>query len=300
MSCEVCNSIVERDDIPHVVRKCKGCGRNLHVVEPGPHGRGIQIRASDQFVMPQSAIAMSLNPLQSKGQFTRYGLAWFAERTHLADLPTKRDEMPAEIERLEKSSDDLLKASPLLAGFDLENPAHTGEIVVALQARRDSSEWWAFLQGSFISLLRSAIEAGDPMRAVWAMGCVERCRAMLLFKQELEEVVWMGQSAKRIVDLLAIWDAHKENADEAFWQATLSENVYALSQLFAVPLVFVGESAYVGGMGVDRKSARLVDYLFSHESSKEAVLVEIKTPTAALLGKAYRGTFRLRQSSLGL
>jgi hypothetical protein len=108
----------------------------------------------------------------------------------------------------------------------------------------------------------------------------------------LEEVVWMGQSAKRIVDLLAIWDAHKENADEAFWQATLSENVYALSQLFAVPLVFVGESAYVGGMGVDRKSAKLVDYLFSHESSKEAVLVEIKTPTAALLGKAYRGTFR--------
>jgi hypothetical protein len=145
--------------------------------------------------------------------------------------------------------------------------------------------------GMFISVLRDATEKNDVQQAVWAMGCVERCRSMLLFKEHLEEVVWMGQSAKRVVDILRTWDNNKENADEGFWQITFRQNVYAISQVFAVPLVFIQESAYVGGMTVDRKNARLVDYLFSEESSQEAVLVEIKTPATKLLGRRYRGTY---------
>ena len=115
---------------------------------------------------------------------------------------------------------------------------------------------------------------------------------MLLFKEHLEEVVWMGQSAKRVVDILHTWDNNKTNADEGFWQITFRENVYAISQVFAVPLVFIGEAAYVGGMSIDRQNAKLVDYLFSQESSQEAVLVEIKTPATKLLGAKYRGTYR--------
>ena len=114
---------------------------------------------------------------------------------------------------------------------------------------------------------------------------------MLVFKEHLEEVVWMGQSAKRVVDILRTWDNNKTNADEGFWQITFRENVYAISQVFAVPLVFIQEAAYVGGMSIDRRNAKLVDYLFSQESSREAVLVEIKTPATKLLAK-YRGTYR--------
>jgi hypothetical protein len=146
--------------------------------------------------------------------------------------------------------------------------------------------------GTFISFLRGATEKSDVQQAVWAMGCVERCRAMLLFKEHLEEVVWMGQSAKRVVDILHRWDNNKTNADEGFWQITFRENVYAISQVFAVPLVFIQEAAYIGGMNVDRQNAKLVDYLFSRESSQEAVLVEIKTPATKLLGPKYRGTYR--------
>jgi antiviral defense system Shedu protein SduA len=54
-------------------------------------------------------------------------------------------------------------------------------------------------------------------------------------------------------------------------------------------VVFIQERAYVGGLKVDRSEAKFVDYLFSAESSREAILIEIKTPASRLLGAEYRG-----------
>jgi len=111
---------------------------------------------------------------------------------------------------------------------------------------------------------------------------------MQIFKEHLEEVVWMGQSARRLLSLLSIWERNRENGNESFWQQTLTDNSYALSQIFSYPVVFIRDQAYVGGMNVDRKGAKIVDYLLSRQSSHEALLVEIKTPTTRLLGKKYR------------
>ncbi|HNC91765.1 MAG TPA: DUF4263 domain-containing protein [Anaerolineales bacterium] len=292
MTCPQCENIVERPDLPHTVRRCEGCGRELRIHEPGAHGIGFNIRKGDQVVIPEGWLKLSLNPLKSSGRFSRYGLQWFAEQIHLEELPKKKNDIAAEIDRLETKCDQILEASDLLAGLDLANPDHTDQIIAKLRERQDSIEWWAFLMGTFISFLRDATEKCDVLQAVWAMGCVERCRSMLLFKEHLEEVVWMGQSAKRVVDILHTWDNNKTNADEGFWQITFRENVYAISQVFAIPLVFIQEAAYVGGMNIDRQNAKLVDYLFSNESSQEAVLVEIKTPATKLLGPKYRGTYR--------
>lgn len=292
MTCPKCENIVERPDLPHTVRRCEGCGRELRIHEPGAHGIGFNIRKGDQVVIPEGWLKLSLNPLKSSGQFSRYGLQWFAEQIHLEELPKKKNDMATEIDRLETRCDQILGASGLLAGLDLANPDHADQIIAKLQECQDSIEWWAFLMGTFISFLRDAMEKCDVQQSVWAMGCVERCRSMLLFKEHLEEVVWMGQSAKRVVDILHTWDNNKTNADEGFWQITFRENVYAISQVFAIPLVFIQEAAYVGGMNIDRQNAKLVDYLFSNESSQEAVLVEIKTPATKLLGPKYRGTYR--------
>jgi hypothetical protein len=282
-----------------VVRKCEGCGRELRIHEPGPHGIGFNVRKGDQVTIPSNWLKLSLNPLKSSGQFSRYGLQWFAEQIHLEDLPKKKEDIGAEIDRLEAHSTEILKASGTISGLDLDNENHTDEIIAKLTANKGTAEWWAFLVGTFISFLRDAMEAGNVHQAVWAMGCVERCRSMLLFKEHLEEVVWMGQSAKRIVDIIRVWDANKTNADEGFWQIKFRENVYAISQVFAVPLVFIKEAAYVGGMNIDRQNAKLVDYLFSQESSREAVLVEIKTPATKLLGAKYRGVYRPSQELVG-
>jgi hypothetical protein len=77
--CEQCRDVVERTDVPHVVRKCPGCGREMHVVELGPHGIGIQVREGDVFTIPAGWLRLSLNPLLSTGQFYESGLKRVAE-----------------------------------------------------------------------------------------------------------------------------------------------------------------------------------------------------------------------------
>lgn len=208
----------------------------MRVHEPGGHGIGFKVRKGEQVVIPPDWLKLSLNPLKISGQFSRYGLQWFAEQIHFEELPKKKDEVAAEIDRLEARCDRILGESSLLSGLNLANPDHADEIIAKLTEHRDTVEWWAFLMSSFISFLRDAVDKSDVQRAVWAMGCVERCRSMLLFKEHLEEVVWMGQSAKRVVDILHTWDNNRTNSDEGFWQITFRENVYAISQVFAVPL----------------------------------------------------------------
>lgn len=292
MSCPKCQHVVERPDLPHVVRPCEGCGRELRIHEPGAHGKGMQIRKGDQVVMPADWLRMSLNPLKTNAHFTRYGLQWFAEQIHLENLPNKKDEIAAELDRVQKQCDQILTGSPLLVGLNLENPVDAERAIDILKSNRDTREWWAFLMGTYVAIVRDASSSGDVEQAIWAMGCAERCRAMLVFKEHLEEAVWMGQSAKRVVDILHLWDTNQKNDDEAFWQLTFREHAYAIAQVFAVPLVFIKEAAYVGGMTIDRKNAKLVDYLVSFDSSQEAALVEIKTPATRLLGPKYRGTYR--------
>ena len=94
---------------------------------------------------------------------------------------------------------------------------------------------------------------------------------MLVFKENFEEVVWMGNSAKRIIDVIQKWYENKSNNKEDFWQQIFNENPYVLSQVFSVPVIFINDKAYVGGMNIDRQNAKFVDYLYTNESSNDAL-----------------------------
>src|SRR5688500_15432553 len=145
MPCPKCVDVLERPDVPHVVRTCEGCGRTLRVHEPGAHGKGLQVKKGDQVVIPADWLRLSLNPLKTNAQFSRFGLQWFAEQSHLEDLPRKRDEVPAELDRIQKRCDDILEKSALLQGLDLERPEDGEKAIDILKANRDTKEWWAFL-----------------------------------------------------------------------------------------------------------------------------------------------------------
>jgi hypothetical protein len=93
----------------------------------------------------------------------------------------------------------------------------------------------------------------------------------------------VGQSARRLIELIQIWDANKENGKEGFWQITLSNHAYAISQLFSVPVTLIQGRAYVGGMSLEGKDARFLDFMFSGGTANDAILVEIKTPITKLL-----------------
>lgn len=292
MTCEACEHIVDRPNEIHCVRTCEKCGRIMYVHEPGKHGIGFQIRKGDRVVVPAGWLKLAADPLKGSGQFSKSGLQWFAKLIFVERFPKQKDDLSSALADLRKQCDDLLEGSELLREFDLEDEEQALKAIALVRENQETAEWWAMSTIAFLSVLDQAIESGDTTQAVWAMACAERFRAMLVFKQHLEAVVWMGHSAKRVVDALRTWDANRENKDEELWQITFAQNTYVLSQVFAAPVVFIEDKAYVGGMQLDRKEARLVDYLYAMESSREAVLVEIKSPVTKLLGSKYRGVYR--------
>ncbi len=293
MTCIQCQDIVDRPDLLHIVKTCPGCGRTMYVHKLSKDSKGVQIEEGDRVSFPPSLLKLSLNPLKSNAQFSRVGIQIFAQQIFLESLPNKKDGIHDEIQRISELTDTFLRESPLIQGLDLNDPEHAETIYRHLEENKDTAEWWAMLEGMFYSFLEDALKNNDIDAAIWATACAERCRSMFVFKQEFEEVIWMGQSARRIVDLMRTWDSSKSIGDEGYWQQLFSEHPYALSQVFAVPLVFIQDKAYVGGMNLDRSDARFVDYLFSAESSQEAILIEIKTPTAPLLSRTkYRSIYR--------
>ena len=84
------------------------------------------------------------------------------------------------------------------------------------------------------------------------------------------------------------WEANKSNSSESFWQSTLAKHSFVLSQLFAHPVVVIQERAYLGGKSLDDTGGSYLDFLAASKATDAIVLVEIKTPSTALLGPEYR------------
>jgi len=85
-----------------------------------------------------------------------------------------------------------------------------------------------------------------------------------------------------------IWKQNQDNSDEDFWQRTLSDNSFVLSQMFANPVIIIKGKAYVGGKSITNTGGSIVDFLAKNDITNDAVLIEIKTPTTKLLGNKYR------------
>lgn len=290
MSCEKCKHLNDIKDLssPYVIRKCSDCGRKIKLREPGDNGHGIKVVKGDQFVFPKGFLKISANPLKSRGAFSKHGLEWFAKLIFVANLPKERENIEKAIENNDKYCLDILKKSELLKGVNIEDPEQSEQVYKILEANQNTSEWWVYLFAMFNDIANNAIKENDAKKTAWSMACAERYRSMHVFKDNLEDVVRMGHSAKRIIDVMRIWDANKENSNEEYWQQVFNENPYVLSQVFSVPVVFINDKAYVGGMNIDRQDAKFVDYLYTSESSNDAMLVEIKTPVTRLLGPKYR------------
>jgi Domain of unknown function (DUF4263) len=292
LTCKNCDQIKDIVDFdrPYVVRQCNVCGREMKIREPGKHGIGIKIDKGDRVTFPAGALQFSANPLKSSSQFSKTGVAWFAELIFGVDLAKKeaRENFGEVVERIIESNEMLFRNSELLKGLRFDSPEDAENICSRLMAQPKTVEWWAYMAAGMASEAKRAIEEGNSSEAAWAMAVSERFRSLAVFQSHFAEAVFVGQSAKKLVALLQTWDANKQNSDEGFWQIKFQENAYAISQIFSIPTVFIQDKAYVGGMSIDGKDARLLDFLFAGGSSNDAILVEIKAPTTRLLGARYR------------
>lgn len=291
MSCQACRDIEDKRSEPHVVRKCKSCGRTMYMQEKTKDGYGLRIRDGDSLVFPLSHLKLSLNPLETSATLFRPGVEWFTEHIFLDSILHKRDSFVEDLQSAQAVFEKRLESSNLFDGIDLDSDGGQEDALAILQEHAKSLEWWQYGVAAWYQSASHAIQRGDATDAAWSMACAERFRSMSIFKEQLEEVVWMGMSARRVIDLLRILQGNTSNGNEAFWQSTFSQHTYALSQIFSFPVIWLQREAYVGGKRIDGKGARKVDFLLSHELSREAAIVELKTPITPLLGRKYRQVF---------
>jgi hypothetical protein len=293
MTCNQCVSLKDIEDLslPYVVRTCGSCNREIKLREPGDNGHGIKVEKGDRFVFPDGFLKISANPLKSTSRLTKHGLAWFAKLIFIEELEKNPDKIDEFTKANEDYSERILKDAGLFEGLDLSSEEGAKELFSRVENEKDGIEWWAYCFGMFNDVTRDAIDENDAKKAAWAMRAAERCRSMCVFKESLEEVVWMGHSAGRIIEVIRKWHANKENNKEEFWQVIFSENPYILSQIFSMPVVFIKDRAYLGGMNIDGSEAKFVDFLFANQSSNDALLVEIKTPETQMFAKTkYRNS----------
>lgn len=287
MTCKNCKTLVDIEDLssPYVIRTCNACERNIKIREPGENGHGIKVEKGDRFIFPDNFLKISANPLLSTGHLTKHGLGWFSKLIFIEELQNNPDNLEEFIKKNHDFADRILESSELLEGLDVNAESDGEEVYARLKEQNGSVEWWAYISAMFSSMVKEAVEENDARTAAWAMRASERCRSMAVFKESLEEVVWMGHSAGRIIEVIRKWHANKSNDNEEYWQVIFSENPYILSQVFSVPVIFIQDKAYVGGMSIDGKDAKFVDFLYASESSNDALLIEIKTPETQMLSK---------------
>ncbi|WP_225414659.1 Shedu anti-phage system protein SduA domain-containing protein [Stigmatella hybrida] len=94
---------------------------------------------------------------------------------------------------------------------------------------------------------------------------------------------------RTLKDVLAFWEENKHNSNEEFWQSFFYTNPNVIAQAFPDSVLKFKDKCYVGGKSIDNRNGNLLDFLYRSGTTKNVVLVEIKTPTMRLLGKQYRG-----------
>lgn len=100
--------------------------------------------------------------------------------------------------------------------------------------------------------------------------------------------------------MLTVWEENSDNNSESFWQRTLGDNSWVLSQIFASPFLDFQQEAYVGGKTVENKEGKIVDFIYQNDLSREVALIEIKTPNTRLLSTEYRsGVYSIHSDLTG-
>lgn len=302
MPCAICQNLVDTADLTKIytVKVCQ-CGRRIIQRKSGLHGIGLGVEAGDEVVIPAEALKIAANPLKGVGSLSRAGVAWYAELVFAADLatPSARDDAAGAVKRLIEENEAALRRSVHLKDVDFDSANAEDLIFGVLEKNKESTEWYNFVSATYYSIVADAVGRKDAPQAAWAMGCAERFRSLSIFREHFEEVVHMGNSARRLIDLLSLWESNRENPDEEFWQTILSSNSFAISQLFAAPVTLIKDKAYVGGQTMGRSDARLLDFLLSSTISNDAILLEIKTPVTRLLGAQYRTNAYSPSNELG-
>ncbi|MGW4370761.1 Shedu anti-phage system protein SduA domain-containing protein [Nocardia takedensis] len=94
------------------------------------------------------------------------------------------------------------------------------------------------------------------------------------------------ETLSRLERALGIWRDERTNASEEFWQALFTSRPELLNLVTRGHQFVLNSKCYVGGKAISNRGGHVVDFLA--QCAGDAILVEIKPPTAKLLGGMYR------------
>jgi hypothetical protein len=90
----------------------------------------------------------------------------------------------------------------------------------------------------------------------------------------------------RLQSALELWRAQRQNPSEEFWHTVFLNRPELLAPTVNGRAFTLNSKCYVGGKAIDNSGGNILDFLAQH--SGDVALIEIKPPTAPLVGAAYR------------
>lgn len=285
--CDDCGALLSQPSGPHTKRNCEQCGKERFGV-PGPDG--LKTEAGDTVVIPKGSISMSLDPTQATGRLFRPGITWLVRQQFFANAAESADDVAANLAAYMEMATKALEASELLADLDLDSQEGIDEAIDRVKDDR-TPEFWALRLGIFAGMCEHNLADGESAEAVVAMQKAVLSRCMLIFVRSIEELVWRGYRTFGVRELEAaidLWENSSQDESEQFWQSSLSEHSFVLSQLFSAPAIVIEDQPYVGGKEVSNMGGSLADFLVQNSLTQSVTLVEIKKPSTPLLASEYR------------
>jgi len=212
---------------------------------------------------------------------------------------------------------DSMKLSAVKAGTAVKikmDSATTKELTEVIAAYREAHRLHGIPNGTFtcevevtdLALLRDALgndeaaaailqtEDGAAVAALVVQRLAQDDDAVGLAKRfaslSSDALANVSRAARlaEIGEALVAWDQNKDNDSEEFWQKFFTTRPWILAQIFAQPVVFMKDKAYVGGKTYKNAEGQITDYLYKNSLTNNALLIEIKTPGAKLVRAWYR------------
>lgn len=125
----------------------------------------------------------------------------------------------------------------------------------------------------------------------WLTDQQDRDRALDLLRgldvDQLEQLAMLS-NLEALRAVMIEWKTNRHNGSEQFWQTLLTTNPVLLDFAFPYSVQLIEERAYVGGKKLNNQGGAMADFLLKQSLTKDACILEIKTPTAKLLGSIYR------------
>jgi len=159
-------------------------------------------------------------------------------------------------------------------------PLSIREIIEGLQSLDHVDEKHV---NAILEVLQEIGVAGFSNILEWVVEFDEVAKHLTRLDVNIREQLNSLTGITRLKETLAYWEANKDKSDEAFWQKTLQNNSFVLSQVLPSAVIILKGQPYMGGKGIENVGGNFADFLCRNSLTRNAFVVEIKTPTTSLL-----------------